>query len=154
MAAAAAWSNEGECSMAHSYQVTRIEETVQVNFGLIGALTQAAGGLAGRLSPHGRIVQLTEIDHEVVGIDQVKYTLAALLEDAAPAEPHWLLEVFALLVTADELDERLGTCPDEDDLRPTTSNAVSAPQPTGQHHQRRRVWHPPVQTGSGRTAAK
>jgi hypothetical protein len=71
--------------MAHSYQVVRLEETVLVNFGLVGALTQAAAGLADRLGPEGRIVQLTEIDSNVIGVDQVTYTLAALLEDAAPA---------------------------------------------------------------------
>jgi len=53
---------------------------------LVGALTQTAAGLAARLGPDGRIVQLTEIDSTVVGVDQVTYTLAALLEDApAPA---------------------------------------------------------------------
>jgi len=71
--------------MAHSYRVVRLEETVLVNFGLVGAFTQAATGLAQRLGPNGRIVQLTEIDSNVVGVDQVTFTLAALLEDAAPA---------------------------------------------------------------------
>ena len=70
--------------MAHSYQVVRLEETVLVNFGLVGAFTQAAAGLAARLGPDGRIVQLTEIASTVVGVDQVTYTLAALLEDATP----------------------------------------------------------------------
>ena len=71
--------------MAHSYQVVRLEETVLVNFGLVGAFIQAAAGLAARLGPDGRIVQLTEIASTVVGVDQVTYSAGRV---AGRRHPH------------------------------------------------------------------